>query len=276
MLRVLAKTVERVEAERTRAAIATVIAVSGSCPQEPGARLVLFADGSTLGTVGGGAIELEVLGVLREVLTQGGTLTLSRHLTKQLGMCCGGAMEFFVEVLRPPPRVVLFGAGHVAREIAVVAQVAGFEVTVVDEREDWNTESRFPGCRRLVQDGEDGLRGGNLPIAAEDYVVVCTHDHRLDTDILRRCAPLPRAYLGMIGSRRKVAFVLQRISLQYPALDLTQIHAPIGLPLGGRAPGEIAVAVVAQLIQVRRGAQTSHVAARHEHGVPARGMDEVD
>src|SRR5262245_23690169 len=116
-------------------ALATVTKVSGSVPQRPGARLLLAAGGRRVGTVGGGAIERVVLEALRDVLAAQVARTLSYDLARDLGMCCGGSMELFVEPISASPRLWLFGAGHVARPTAALARSVGFEVSVVDERE---------------------------------------------------------------------------------------------------------------------------------------------
>src|SRR5262245_52614858 len=129
-----------------RGALATVVRASGSTPQEAGARLLLRADGSFVGTVGGGAIERAVLAALEEALRTNTREVLVRELGYDLGMCCGGRMEVLIEPIEGAPRLVLFGAGHVAKPTAALARSIGFDVRVVDERAELLTPERFPGC----------------------------------------------------------------------------------------------------------------------------------
>ncbi|MCC7541002.1 MAG: XdhC family protein [Deltaproteobacteria bacterium] len=235
------------------AALATVIRTAGSTPQVVGARLLLAPDGTTVGTVGGGRIEETVIAAMRETLADGKPRRISRHLARDLGMCCGGEMEVFVERIEGRPALLLFGAGHVAKPTAALAERVGFEVTVVDDREELLTPERFPDARRVLADPAEAVRAGMLPFGPSAYVIVCTHDHRLDEEALAACLDRPRAYLGMIGSRRKVLQIARRIRSRRPDAPLGGIAAPIGLDLGAETPDEIAVSIVAELIATKHG-----------------------
>ena len=252
------------------AALATVIRTAGSTPQVVGARLLLASDGTMVGTVGGGRIEEVVLEAMRETLRDGKPRRVSRHLARDLGMCCGGEMELFVERIEGRPVLVLFGAGHVAKPTAALAAQVGFEVTVVDDREELLTAERFPDAHRLLADPTEAIRAGMLRFGPTTYVMVCTHDHRLDEEALAACLDKTRAYLGMIGSQRKVLQIARRIRARRADAPLDDIHAPIGLDLGAETPDEIAVSIVAELIATRHGrkgkAMRIDLSAReHEH-----------
>lgn len=242
-----------------RAALATVIRTHGSTPQRSGARLLLRSDGSTVGTVGGGAFELVVLDALRECLRDGEARVIERDLLRELGMCCGGRMEVFVEPIAEEPRLVLFGAGHVAKPTASLARSVGFRVTVVDDRDELNTPERFPGCTLVL--GEPSETIAELAIADSDFVLVMTHDHRLDEEAIERCLRLPHRYLGMIGSVRKVVRVFERIAARSELPSLERVFAPIGIDIGAVTPEEIAVSVIAELVAIRRGVATRHMRA---------------
>ncbi|MEZ4221652.1 MAG: XdhC family protein [Polyangiaceae bacterium] len=242
-----------------RAALATVIRVSGSTPQQPGARLLLTADGSQIGTVGGGAVEKAVLEELAECLREGRPGVHRFDLGRDLGMCCGGTMEVFIEPVESVARLVLFGAGHVAKPTAALARSVGFSVTVVDDREELNTEERFPDCERIVAEPREAAR--SVAPTHADWLLVVTHDHRLDEEALDTYARLPHAYLGMIGSRRKVFRTLQRIAQRGALPDLERIYAPVGLDLGAVSPEEIAVSIVAELVALRHGRPATHLRA---------------
>lgn len=236
-------------------ALATVISTMGSTPQVAGARLLRQADGKTVGTVGGGAIEQRVLEALAGVEARGEPRVLSFDLARDLGMCCGGTMQLFLEPVLATPRLTIFGAGHVAQPTATLARSVGFEVVVVDEREELNSADRFPGCRRELSCVATALRA--LQPGERDWLLIVTHDHPLDEEALR-LALLGRArYVGLVGSRRKVYRLLQRVVARQGQLDLSRLYAPVGLDLGAVSPGEIAVSIVAELIALRHRASVS-------------------
>lgn len=239
------------------AALATVIRRSGSAPQIAGARMLLYPDGRTLGTVGGGAIEFEVLEACRQVLRTGKPRTVEAHLVRDLGMCCGGAMEVFVEYLQAEARLIIVGAGHVAQALAPLARSIGLRVVVADDREELLEDPAFEQVERLAYDADE-IDDAIPDLCERDFIVIMTRDHARDEKALAKLIEQPHAYLGMIGSRRKVHTVLARVLRRYdergrPRPDLSRVHAPVGLALGGRTPPEIAVSVAAELIALRHG-----------------------
>lgn len=242
-----------------RGALATVIRSTGSTPQEPGAKMLLLPDGSTVGTVGGGAIEYLVLEELRTCLRDGKARVVLKDLVRDLGMCCGGRMEVFVEPVEGRPRLVIFGAGHVARATAPLARSVGFRVVVVDDREELNTEARFSDSARILLEPTEA--SDELACGPSDWLLVMTHDHRLDEEALDHYARQPHAYLGVIGSRRKVYRMLARIQARrgLPALD--RVYAPVGLDIGAVSPEEIAVSITSELIALRHGKPGDHMRA---------------
>lgn len=243
--------------------LCTVVRSGGSAPQKPGARMAVLRDG-TLGTIGGGAVEHRVIAEARELLAGEGTRLLSLHLTRDLGMCCGGTMEIFLERVAPPPALFVFGAGHVARPLAALALQVGFAVHVVDEREEWLTAERFPGARLHLEDPAAFAR--KLPEDPGAFFVVTTHDHALDVATLLPLTGRKRRYLGMIGSQRKALTARARLEHRgVPAESYEDLRSPMGLSIGARTPEEIAVSVVAELIAVRRAAEPpAEQAARAE------------
>jgi xanthine dehydrogenase accessory factor len=222
--------------------------------------LLLRADGTSLGTVGGGAIERAVVEALERALSSGEPELLSRDLAHDLGMCCGGRMEVFVEPILPTPRLWLLGAGHVAQPTAALALTVGFEVLVVDEREELNTAERFPGCQLLLDDASDALHKTQLD--ERDWVVIVTHDHQLDERALEAASANAARYVGLVASRRKVFRLVERISSKRAgAIPLERLYAPVGLDIGAITPAEIAVSIVAELIALRHGHAATHLRA---------------
>lgn len=259
-LRIAQAVVGVLAGERPSAALATVTGRSGSAPQVVGARLLLWRDGDrehTLGTVGGGAIEAQVLDACRRALQSGRPNTVSADLIRDLGMCCGGSMEVFVEYLQCAPRLFVVGAGHVAQALAPVAGAAGFRLTILDDRDDLLGHPAFEHAHTASFDADEVTSFVEAP-SDRDYFVIVTRDHQRDEHALTALLETPHAYLGMIGSRRKVHRVLARVLRRYverdrPIPDLTRLHAPVGLALGGRTPGEIAVSIAAELVAHRHG-----------------------
>jgi xanthine dehydrogenase accessory factor len=239
-------------------ALVTIVAANGSTPQRVGAKMLVYNDGRIVGTIGGGCYENEALWKAREALQTrkavGVRYELADDFAAESGLICGGQMEVFIEPIEPSPAVYIFGAGHVGQFVARVAHDAGFRVHVVDDREKFANRERFPDAAEIVvEDIPTWLASAALPSSA--YAVIVTRGHRHDLDALRALAPRKLRYLGLIGSRAKVKRIYDvlvedgTVGVEH----LENVHAPIGLDIGAVTPQEIAVAIVAQLIAVRRG-----------------------
>jgi xanthine dehydrogenase accessory factor len=242
------------------AALVTIVSAQGSTPQRVGAKMLVFADGRTVGTIGGGCYENDAAGKAREILSSHKAALvryeLSDTLAEENGLICGGRMEVFIEPLDPAPPVFLVGAGHVSRVVAEMAQRAGFRVTVLDDREKFANRERFPDASSVVVDDiASWLTAADLPPIA--YVVIVTRGHTHDLDAMRALAGRPLRYVGMIGSRAKVVRIMDALAeAGTPAEWLAQVRAPIGLRIGAVSPEEVAVSIVAELIAVRRAVPT--------------------
>jgi xanthine dehydrogenase accessory factor len=245
-------TLGRWRAARRRFALASVVETRGFTPRKPGAHMLIAADGETAGTIGGGAIEREVIEQARALLRAGGSTLVRRHLTQELGMCCGGEMAVFLETLEPAPCLLLFGAGYIARPLAALAAGCGFEVTVVDERSEWADPERFPHAAVECRAPEEWLRA--RATTPDDYAVVVTHDHGLDQRLAQELLRRPLAFVGMVGSVPKQRkFALRLRARGFSDEQIAHLRVPLGLAIGADTPEEIAVSVVAELIAARRG-----------------------
>lgn len=245
--------IARLSAEGRAFVLATVVESAGSTPQKPGSKMVVLPDGTLRGTVGGGAIEHQIVAAARELFaSQEASKLIETHLTHDLGMCCGGKMKVFLEKHAAAARLWVFGAGHVGREIARLAHATGFRVTVVDERPEWASRERLPEVEALaVRNPADMAR--ELAGGPDCYFCITTHDHPLDQAVLEALLDKPAAYLGVIGSRRKAErFKMRLTAAGFPAEALARVRSPMGLPINALTPQEIAVSIVAELIQVRR------------------------
>jgi xanthine dehydrogenase accessory factor len=244
---------ERWRAEGRRFVLATVTESRGFTPRKPGAHMLIGEDGATAGTIGGGAIEREVIEAARERLAGSGSATLRRHLTQELGMCCGGEMAIFLEVIEAAPKLLVFGAGYIARPLAALAATCGFAVRVVDERADWATGERFPTSEVVVREPEAFLR--DLEIRGDEFAVVVTHDHALDQRLVQILLRRPLKFVGMIGSVAKQRkFALRLRAKGFGDAEIARLQTPLGVSIGADTPEEIAVSVMAQIVAVRRGA----------------------
>ena len=220
------------------AALVTIVSSNGSTPQRVGAKMLVFGDGRIVGTVGGGCYEHDAIGKAKTVLDTRKPTTVKYDLNddfaEETGLVCGGQMEVFIEPIEAAPAVYIFGAGHVGYYLAASV--------VVDDIPEWLARTTLP---------------------ATAYAVIVTRGHRNDLDALRALAPRELRYMGLIGSRAKVARLYDQLMTE-GGVDpdrLARIHAPIGLDLGAVTPQEIAVSITAELIAVRRGKAESLKAA---------------
>jgi xanthine dehydrogenase accessory factor len=243
------------------AALVTVVRANGSTPQRAGAKMLVFADGRTIGTIGGGCYENDAFWKAREAIASGRTALLHYELNddfaQENGLICGGQMDVHIDPLTPSPHLYVIGAGHVGWHLAHAAADADFHVHVVDDREKFANSERFPSAVEIVVEPvAEWVHRVDLPPSA--YVVVVTRGHQGDLDALRALAARDLRYLGLIGSRAKVARINDALLAEgMPPECLRRVHAPIGLNIGAVTPAEIAISILAQLIAVRRGVDTS-------------------
>jgi xanthine dehydrogenase accessory factor len=239
----------------------TVVRVRGSTPQRAGAKMLVFADGRTLGTIGGGCYENDAFWKAREALNTGKPLLLHYELNddfaQENGLVCGGQMDVHIDPLEPTPHLYIVGAGHVGWHLGRMATDAGFRVHVVDDREKFASRERFPDAEEVIADSiPEWLHRAELPGSA--FVVVVTRGHTHDLDAMRALAARDLRYLGLIGSRAKVRRISDLLLAEgLPAECLDRVHAPIGLDIGAVTPAEIAISILAELVAIRRGAPTA-------------------
>ncbi len=239
------------------AALVTIVKTEGSTPQRVGAKMLVYADGRTVGTIGGGCYENDAFWKAREALETRRPLLANYELTddfaEESGLVCGGQMEVYIEPLEPTPPLYIVGAGHVALHLAAIASGVGFRVHVVDDREKFANAERFPDAAEvIVEPIPEWLHRADIPPHA--YAVIVTRGHRHDLDALRALAARDLRYLGLIGSRAKVARIFEALLEEsMPAECLRRVHAPIGLDIGAVTPQEIAVSILAELVAVKYG-----------------------
>ena len=233
--------------------LATVVRADGSTPRGAGAKMIIYGDGRILGSVGGGAIESTVIDEGRNMVGSKESRLFSYDLGPDQDMSCGGGMDIFLEPIASGPMVVVIGGGHVGLAVARAARQSGFRVTAVDDRAEMVSAKRFPFADiRLV--GNEDLLESDLKIDSETLVVVVTRGHRFDKDWVKKLLGKKPAYLGMLGSEKKVGKAFAELEADgVPRAELETVHAPIGLDIGAETPDEIAVSVMAEIIAVKHG-----------------------
>src|SRR4051794_37120889 len=237
------------------AALVTIVSTTGSTPQRIGAKMLVFADGRTIGTIGGGCYENDAFGKAREAIrTRRPQLVhyeLDDDFAQETGLICGGQMEVYIEPIEPSPELYIVGAGHVGFHLARVAHEVGFAVHVVDDREKFANADRFPTAAEIVVDDiPSWLASAAIPPHA--YAVIVTRGHTNDLEALRALAPREMRYLGLTGSRAKVARIYEELAKGDMSEEaLARVHAPIGLDIGAVTPQEIAISILAELIAVK-------------------------
>jgi xanthine dehydrogenase accessory factor len=239
-----------------RGAVATIVNVRGSIPSFETAKMLVRDDGSIVGTVGGGCVEAEVWQAAREVMESEKPRTLTFNLNQNpkydTGLVCGGTLDIFIEPVLPPALLYVFGAGHVAFSLYKTAKNAGFDVTVVDDRESYANRERFPEAKEVIAEDFEQAMSRTCP-AETSYIVIVTRGHRDDMRVLRWAVQTPARYIGMIGSKRKTITIFRELVKEgIPEHLFARVHAPVGFDIGAITPEEIAIAITAEMIAVRR------------------------
>jgi xanthine dehydrogenase accessory factor len=264
-----------------RGAVATIVNVRGSIPSFKTAKMLVRDDGSIVGTIGGGCVEADVWQAAREVMESEKPRTLTFDLNQDpkydTGLVCGGTLEVFIEPVLPPALLYVFGAGHVAINLCQVASNAGFDVVVTDDRTSYATKERFPTAREIhALDFDEAIQ--KLDPNETSYIVIVTRGHRDDMRILRWAVQTRSRYVGMIGSKRKVIEIFKTLQKEgVPAHLFDRVYAPIGLDIGAITPEEIAVAITAELIAIRRraGAGLPHMSWFRTQDAEANGVPDA-
>jgi len=244
-----------------KAALATIIQVQGSIPSYESSKILVRDDGSIVGTVGGGCVEAEVWSVAQDVMREEKPRRLHFNLNQtpdyDEGLVCGGSLDIFVEPILATPILILFGGGHVSLSVSKIANLAGFETMVVDDRQAFANSERFPeAVATYAGPWEESFP--KLTVNEFTYVVIATRGHKGDLTCLRWALTTPARYVGMVGSKRKLIEFCKILEGEGVApKDLGRVHSPAGLDIGALTPPEIAVAVVAEMIAVRRHALPS-------------------
>jgi xanthine dehydrogenase accessory factor len=250
--------VTRLRAQGEKGAIATVISSRIPPAMKEKSKLVLRADGGVVGALGdGGFLEDCVRRKAEEVMREDYLTVLQFEIgddeAQRWGIEAGETLDVFIEPIVAIPTLYLFGGGHVSLQIAKVAKSVGFKIVVIDDRPSFANQERFPMADETrVEDMETVFE--RLPVDDQSYIVAVTRGHQHDEPVIEQAIRTNARYIGMIGSKRKISRMWKKLIERGANRErLAQVHAPIGLEIGADTPEEIAVSIVAQLIQARRG-----------------------
>ncbi len=249
-------------------AMATVIQTKGSTPRKCGAKMLVLSDGSIHGTVGGGKFESLVIELARDAMNSNElcikTFPLHECDDESFGAICGGEITVLVEPYAMKQRLLIAGAGHCGQALAHLALDCGWAVTIFDDRKELFETPFFRDASHHIQyiTTPDAL--AEFPFRDDDCLVLVSRGHPEDRSALQSVLsrnPIPKlAYLGMIGSKRKVALVMKDLEASgLSAEALAQVYAPIGLDIGSESPMEIAIAIMGEILKVTRGATGGHM-----------------
>lgn len=255
------KIIEELDNNRSVALI-TIVAKSGSGPREPGAKMLVLHNGDTIGTIGGGVFERHVVSEALKALREGQPRKIKYVFRRDkipegaisTGLECGGEVEVFIDIIQPRPRIIIVGAGHIGKPLADLANFVGFRVVIIDDNKELASKERFPYAEKIVVDDvAKGLEKAN--IGSSDYVVIVYGSVEEDYKALKKALELKPRYIGLLGSKRKVALFKQR--LEKDGINIEElkgrVYAPIGIDIGARTPEEIALSIMAEITSLMKG-----------------------
>ena len=241
-----------------KAVLATIVSTRGSAPRKESAKMLVLADGKIIGTIGGGAIEHQVYQEALKLIEGNESRLAHYELTNadasREGMTCGGIVDVFLEPIKPLPSLIIFGGGHISFFLARIGKMVDFRVTIIDDRPEFANPERFPEAdETIAEDMASAMK--RLQINGSSYIVIVTRGHQKDEQVLEWAVTTPAGYIGMIGSKRKIkTSFTYLLSKGITREQLDSVHSPIGLSIGAETPEEIAVAIMAEIIQVRHQA----------------------
>lgn len=246
----LSDEIARVVAERRFADLATIVDCPEGCGVEIGAKVLVEEGGAVRSSFGDPELDRAVAEDAVDLMAERKSHVAAYALPSK-GLAA--TVEVFHEILEPQAQLLVIGAGHIAKPLAHLGTVVGFEVVVLDDRDKYANRERFPDADQVIA-ADFGLTLRDFPLTLATYVVIITRAHTYDEEALRIILGRPSAYIGMIGSRRRVQTVFRALAAEgYDRGKLAEIHAPIGLDIGSETPEEIALSIIAEVVAVRRG-----------------------
>lgn len=250
---VLEKIIEEVSKGR-KAALVFITESKGSVPGAKDSMMAVFENGQSFGTIGGGPVEYEVIKQATKAIEKGKDESFEHVLNQKsdLQMACGGTNKGYIKVFKPKPQLLIYGAGHVGQKLARVAIKTGFDVSIVDERKDYEKKEDFSGIKNFYAiEASEAKASINFDVN-NTYIVICTPNE--DAKALESLIEEDYKYLGMIGSRKKVMTVFDKMRKKGISQDLLEkVHSPVGLDIDNGSVEEIAISIMAEILSVKNG-----------------------
>jgi xanthine dehydrogenase accessory factor len=240
-----------IENGNQKAVLCTVISTKGSTPRKRGTKMLVFDTEKIFGSIGGGALEKKVISEAQEVIKSGLSKIVSHNLVKDLDMCCGGMVELFLEPIMNKKKLYIFGAGHIGKSLSQFANDLNFNVFLIDDRINAFEDMQSNEIQFVPNNYHEAIE--KLNFDENTFIVIVTHDHAYDREILALTSKQKNGYIGMVGSQRKVQIAKNMLSTNnlMSKNDLEAVDMPIGLNIKAITPEEIAVSILAKLIEVR-------------------------
>lgn len=237
------------------AALATVTAVKGSSPGKEQFKMLVRQDGEIFGSIGGGAVESEVIEKAREIMISEKAEEFDFNLVEKgpnaSGMLCGGVVSIFIEPI-VSYYAYIFGGGHIGLHLNKILTMIGFSTIIIDDREEFSNKERYPNALKTIA-GNYTSTMENIKLKQPCYIIITTRGHSFDEEILNWAVKQDAKYIGMIGSRTKVTTIFNRLKEIGVAQEiLDKVHSPIGLKIGALTAEEIAVSIAAEIISIKR------------------------
>jgi xanthine dehydrogenase accessory factor len=246
------KELAKVFSENIPAVVAIVVDAKGSTPGKVSSKMIIKADGSTCGTIGGGKLEHEITREASNILKSGAARIIKFTLNESYGYQCGGEVSVYLEPVNVYPNLVVFGAGHVGKAVCEIFKSLPFQVTVVDDREDLLDEITASHINKLAVDSYNSAFD-KLNINENTYIVIVTRDHAFDLELAKKGISTSARYIGVIGSKKKSRYIIDTLRQEgYGDDDLKRVYTPIGIPIRTDTPEEIAVSIAAQIIDISK------------------------
>jgi len=238
-------------------AICTIIKKTGSAPRGVGSKMLVTTDGKRVDTLGGGPLEdfivKEAIDAIKKQRPRTVTLELTKASNQKLGLLCGGIIDVFIDVVTPPPELIIFGAGNLGQYLAQLAHMIGLKVTVVDPDPEKTKQEKYPFARVVCADVNEAVKNKKISIGSNTYIAIMTRDARTDKEALKAVATSNAKYIGMIASKTKAKIIKSELVKEgIPKEKLERLHAPMGIEIYAETPQEIAISIIAEIIKDMR------------------------
>lgn len=245
------KKVNELIESRRKFALCTITKAEGSTPRKEGAKMIVLEDGSIFGTIGGGAIEFDVINKAKENLIQNITKSYDFELKTDLNMACGGRAQVFIEIYNVTPQLIIFGAGHIGSFLAQMSPKFGFSIVLIDNRKEVFENKYFENTKIVNLPYNEAF--AHLSFDENTYICVLTHGHEFDKEVAAYCLKQKFAYIGIISSRSKTKDIAKFLKEEHFVSDdlISKIDMPIGIPFNAQTPEEITISILAKLIDVK-------------------------